>query len=281
MIDFAAFDNANGPTQLIETASRYATQLTDDLAIAKSGMWAALAHTAARYSEFVGWLHQDAGDTTSGAHWTEQALSLAHACGDSGLVAYALMRRSNQAAEQSETGMALGLAEAALGTGGASTARIRALGYRQKAAGLALAQDRVGCAEALSRAREAIAADPQWNPLTGYCTLHYLDAEAAVCHLRLGQVDRAVELLAPAIDSWSAGYVRDRGFYQAHFAEALIRAGHLDEGMAHARQAASLATVTESGRTFAQIKHVLHALETRGSTGIATDLRLELADALE
>jgi transcriptional regulator with XRE-family HTH domain len=276
IVDYAAFDNAAGPTHVVDAVSQHAVSLQNQLRTALAPVRPALARMAARYAEFAGWLYQDCGDAVCGARWTETALSLAHASGENEFVAYVLMRRSNQAVEQHDAGLALGLADAALNAGRTPTARIRALGFRQKAAGLALAHDVHGTNDALTTARDHIAADPEWNPLTGYCTLHYLDAEAAICRLRLGQAEAALDLLLPAIESWPASYNRDRGFYQAHLAEALIQQGHIDDGMAHARNAASVARHTCSGRTVAQLRRLPAILDVRGTADLAAELRDEL-----
>lgn len=280
MVDYAAFDNSSGPKLVVNVVTRRATTLIDQLAQSRGNAWADTARMAARYAEFAGWLHQDAGDPICAGRWTETALSIAHASGDEGMIAYTLMRRSNQAAEQDQVGMALGLADAALSTIGARTPRIRALGYRQKAAGLALTNDPSGCIDALTRARDEIASDPSWNPLTGYCTIHYLDAEAALCFMRLGKPERAANLLAPAISTWPSGYVRDKGFYQAHFAEALTLSGEAEAAIRQARQAASLVATCGSRRTAAQLHRVPALLDAMDQRQTAADLRHELTTAM-
>ena len=276
VVDYAAFDNSAGPKLIVNVVTQHATTLVDQLAQARGDSWARIARLAARYAEFAGWLHQDAGDAVRAGQWTETALSIAHASGDAGMVAYTLMRRSNQAAEQHQIGTALGLADAAVNTVGARTPRIRALGYRQKAVSLALTGDLNGCVGAITRAHDEIASDPGWNPLTGYCTIHYLDAEAAQCFLRLGQPDRAVELLAPVITTWPNGYVRDREFYRAHFAEALALAGHVEAAINHTRQAAKLVTTGGSRRTAVQVNRIPGVLDEVERHQEAVDLRHEL-----
>lgn len=277
MVDYAAFDNSAGPKLVVNVVAQHATTLVDQLAQARGDSWARIARMAARYAEFAGWLHQDAGDAVCAGRWTETALSIAHASGDEGMTAYTLMRRSNQAAEQNQISTALGLADAAVNTIGTRTPRIRALGYRQKAASLALAGDPHGCTEAITRAHDEVASDPNWNPLTGYCTIHYLDAEAAHCFLRLGQPDRAIELLAPAITTWPSGYVRDREFYQAHFAEALALAGHVEAAIDHARQGGKRVATSGSDRTAAQINRIPAVLDEVERHQEAANLRHELA----
>ena len=164
-----------------------------------------------------------------------------------------------------------------MNTIGTHTPRIRALGYRQKAASLALTGDLQGCVGAITRARDEIASDPNWNPLTGYCTIHYLDAEAALCFLQLGQPGQAVELFDSAIAAWPSGYIRDRAFYQAHFAEALALVGHVEAAIDHARQAGKLAASGGSSRTAAQVDRIPTVLDGIKRHQAATALRDELA----
>lgn len=273
LVEYAALDNAAGPHSAVDMITRHADLLAQGAENESGAMRQALIATAARYAEFAGWLHQDAGDLVCAVGWTEKALSLAHASGDASLVAYTLMRRSNQAVEQRKGTMALGLAEAALGSPGASTPRVRALGLRQRAAGLALSHDTRGSLDAFAEARDCIATDPAWNPLTGYCTLPYLDAEAAVCQLLLGRDQAAVELLTPAIASWPGGYTRDRAFYQAHLAVALIGIGLLDDGLAHAREAAQTVRAIHSARTIEQLRIAAQRLAERGKRDESAALR--------
>lgn len=280
MVDYAAFDNSAGPKPVVDVITRHAIALVDQLAETHGDSWTNMARVAARYAEFAGWLHQDAGDPKCAARWTETALSIAHASGDEGMVAYTLMRRSNQTAEQDQVGMAIGLADAALNVIGSRTPRIRALGYRQKAAGLALLGDSSGCIDALAHAQDEIASDPDWNPLTGYCTVHYLEAEAALCFLRLDRADKAVELLTPAVATWPNGYVRDRGFYQAHLAEALALSGEVETAREQAQQAAALVATCGSRRTAVQVHRVPAVLDIRDEHRAAAGLRRELATVM-
>lgn len=277
LVDYAALDNAAGPQSAISMITRHADLLADSAEEDSGPMRRVLLRTAARYAEFAGWLHQDSGDMVCAVSWTERALSLAHAAGEAGLVAYTLMRRSNQAVEQGKSTLALGLAEAALDSAGASTARIRALGLRQRAASLALSRDPARALDAVAEARDCIASDPEWSPLTGYCTLPYLDAEAAVCQILLGNAEAAVDLLAPAISSWPDGYPRDRAYYQAHLAVAMIGTGMLDEGLAEARESARAVRHIGSWRTVEQLDKAASALAHRGDKDASDALLGDLA----
>lgn len=277
LVDYAALDNAAGPLGALDMITRHADLLADSAERDSGSMRRALIGTAARYTEFAGWLHQDAGDPVNAARWTEKALSLAHASGDARLVAYTLMRRSNQAVERGKGSIALGLAEAALSSPGAATPRIRALGLRQRAASLALGKDVRGALDAFTEARDCIASDPAWNPLTGYCTLPYLDAEGAICQLLLGRPQAAAELLLPAIETWPDGYTRDRAFYQAHLAVALISMGMFDDGLTHARESAQTARVIRSARTVDQLKTAADRLTELGRPDASAELQQELA----
>lgn len=277
LVDYAALDNVAGPLGALDMIARHADLLADSAERERGPMHRVLIGTAARYAEFAGWLHQDAGDPARAASWTEKALSLAHASGDAGLVAYTLMRRSNQAVEQGKGSMALGLAEAALSSPGAATPRVRALGLRQRAASLALGQDAQGALDAVTQARDCIASDPAWNPLTGYCTLPYLDAEAAICQLLLGRPQTAAELLLPAIEAWPDGYTRDRAYYQAHLAVALIDIGMLDDGLTHARESARTVRKIRSARALDQLSTAADRLAELGRPDASLELRQELS----
>lgn len=280
LIDYAALDNALGPRPVVKMISQHAHFLEEQASEATDGQqWAAIMRMATRYAEFAGWLYQDSGDSICAAQWTEKALGWAHACGDRALVAYILMRRSNQAVEAGDARLGVGMAEAALSSQGAASVRVMALGLRQRAAGLALVGDGKGAMDAYQAARECLASDPEWNPLTGYCTSPYLDAEAAVCNLRLRQPEAAVELLTSAMQTWPDGYARDRAYYQSHLVMALVRAGLYDDALGVAEPAAQAGRRFGSQRTLTQLRSVAGVLETHRHVDEAAALLQWTGDA--
>jgi hypothetical protein len=69
--------------------------------------------SGARYAEFAGWLHQDAGNPQEAAYWSDRVMGWAQAAGNDLMVSYVLMRKSNQASSQGDASRTLGLARAA------------------------------------------------------------------------------------------------------------------------------------------------------------------------
>jgi hypothetical protein len=60
-----------------------------------SGSHGPLPCVSARFAEFTGWLHQDAGDLRAAMQWSNTALDFAQEAADVHLVSYTRMRKSN------------------------------------------------------------------------------------------------------------------------------------------------------------------------------------------
>lgn len=73
-----------------------------------------LLYVAARFAEFTGWLHQDAGDLHAAMRWSNTALDLAQEAGDAHLTSYIRMRKSNIASDARKPDLTIAFARAAL-----------------------------------------------------------------------------------------------------------------------------------------------------------------------
>jgi transcriptional regulator with XRE-family HTH domain len=252
---YARTDALLGPRSLLApVGSQFA--LVERLWVAARGsLRAELVAVGARYAEFAGWLHQDAGHPGAATHWTRQALELAHAAGSPVLVPYVLMRLSHQAAAAGDAARTSALAEAALRP--APHPLLRALALRQVARGHALAGDAAGCERALDAARAAVVAGsepgPELRSLAGYCTPAYVELEAADCWLRLGRPRRAIALLEATLPTWPAAQRRDRGVHLARLASAYTACDEPEKARAAAVEAAVLAEQTGSARIAAEL----------------------------
>jgi len=69
---------------------------------------------ACQFSEFGGWIFQDAGDLACAMQWTNRALDYALELGDERVIAYTLMRKAMIATEGRSPAQGLGIADAAL-----------------------------------------------------------------------------------------------------------------------------------------------------------------------
>jgi transcriptional regulator with XRE-family HTH domain len=224
----SAADNMEGPRSALSAASQRLLRIGAVLTRTTGTERPALLVAASRYAEFSGWLQQDLGNWSSAGFWSDRAMEWAQEAGDPLMVSYVLMRKSNQASDTLDAGRTLGLANAAAHTLGASHGKLRALTLRQEAHAYALMRDESNCQRALDFARECAAEKPEGvspeleESLAGYCTPHYIDAEAASCWINLGKPRRAVELLSSGATSHSDTHRRDYGLYLSRLARAHV-----------------------------------------------------------
>jgi hypothetical protein len=214
-----------------------------------------LVQMSARFSEFAGWLHQDCGDQSTAIAWTDRAMDCAQQLGDDETIAYVLQRKSNIAGDAGQTGLALGLAEAALRHAEGLSPRIRAVSLRQHANAAALAGDRESCLRSLDEAAETARLDDE-NQLGAYCTPAYVDMEAGSCLLLLREPARAVEALRRSVAAWPAGQERDRGLCLSRLAVAHGLAGDLDAAAAVGLDAVDVLGEARSERSVAQLRRL-------------------------
>jgi transcriptional regulator with XRE-family HTH domain len=157
LTEYAKIDNLLGPAHLLDLTSLHLDFISELLTVASGEGRTELLTVGARYAEFTGWLHQDAGDPQAAAYWSDRRWA-GQAAGNDLMVSYVLMRKSNQASSVGDAPRTLGLARAALRGQDRLSPRARALALRQEARGHALSGDPTGCARALDAAREQAAA---------------------------------------------------------------------------------------------------------------------------
>jgi hypothetical protein len=87
---------------------------------------------ACQFTEFSGWIFQDAGDLACAMRWTDRALDYALELGDQRVIAYTLMRKAMIATESGDPARGLGIANSGLEYKDALTPRLRAVILRQR-----------------------------------------------------------------------------------------------------------------------------------------------------
>ncbi|WUD73794.1 helix-turn-helix transcriptional regulator [Streptomyces sp. NBC_00510] len=207
-----------------------------------------------RYAEFLGWLHQDSGDSRSAMLWTNRALDYAAELDDPALSSYVFQRRSNIAGEAGQAGYAMGLANGALREGRRLPRKIRAVALRASAYAHAQLGHADESARALDDARTlADAAAGEGSDLAPYCSVSYIDMEAANCALQLGHPEDAVQTLEQSLTRWPAEQQRDRGLCLARLATAYAQMEDVEAAYNAASQAVSIAQTTGSARILAEL----------------------------
>lgn len=252
---YVAMDNLTGPRPLLTVVAQQLAFIEQLLANAIGTGRRDLLDAAARFTEFAGWLHQDAGDLGAAMHWTNAALDYAQEVGDARMVCYVLMRKSNIASDARRPDQALTFAEAGLAEREHLTPHLRAVLLRQQAHAFALRREHAACARCLDLALDCALRDDDLE-LVGYCTPGYIEMEAANCWVELGKPRRAIDTLQLSFSSWQPEFRRDLGLGLARLGLAYACAGELDIAWAFAQHSLGIVTETRSARTTRQLRQV-------------------------
>lgn len=171
-----------------------------------------LLQHAAHTSEYAGWMAQECGDDRGAVWWTERAVALATAAGDSGMQSYALVRAGVLSLYRIDSAAAIGSTEQVLEDGAVSP-RIRWLAALGAAQGYAIGSDQVNALRALERAAllweqaNSSGADEHFGPssLAGRPALI-----EAWCHYDLGNLELAAQLFEAGMAGVRGQSDRDR-----------------------------------------------------------------------
>ncbi|NYI07684.1 helix-turn-helix domain-containing protein [Allostreptomyces psammosilenae] len=213
---------------------------------------------AAEHAQFMAWLCQDQGEHGAALAWYDRAHDWGLEAGDHDMAATTLSMKSHLAWSTGNSRRCVTLAEAARWSCPDASLGVRGMAAQMAARGHALAGE-AEPARRLLREAEALvrgAAERQDNPAWMYFydeTWFRLQRGMAEMHLRAWRT--AVELISSGLAQLPETYRRDRAWYRACLAHALVGAGDPE-------QAASVALATvkdaaEVGRPHSW--HELHA----------------------
>jgi tetratricopeptide (TPR) repeat protein len=235
----------------------------------------------ARFAQFCGWLYQDSGEPESASFWTSQALDYAYELNDPQFIAYTLMRKSNISTESGTPGHGLGLANAALNFADTLTPRMRAVCLRQRANAHALLSERRDFEQAIDEAiQEATQGTTQnYSDLAEYCTPSYVEMEAGMSRVLLGQADMAIESFEHSLSEWLDNrQTRDRGVCLARLAAATASVGNIERACETGEQALAIARTTGSARVRAQLMMAYNELDAAKDNLVAREFRMHVAE---
>lgn len=279
--EYVRTDNLAGPQSLVPLVTQH-LRFVERLERTSSGQTQKrMSFVHARFAEFLGWLHQDAGDLRAAVRCTTIAADLAGETGDRQLLSYVKMRQSNLAADAGKPHATIALARAALNTTARLTPRHRATALRQLAQGYARLGQVKDTARALEQARQQ-ASSPNGgeDDLANYCTPEYIGMEAAECFLELGRPDEAVAVLEPQLPAWKTENRRDLGRGLALLAAALAGTSRPDQAIDVARHALHIIAETHSIRAEDQLNRVVRQLHAQHAPDHARHLRLAMRNTL-
>ncbi|WP_410605722.1 helix-turn-helix domain-containing protein [Amycolatopsis sp. lyj-90] len=198
-----------------------------------------VALLTARTAEFAGWMAQEAGDEAAAAWWTDKAVDVATAVGDTQTAGYAMVRRALVTLYQGEGQATVELARRAQ-VHRALSPRVLALAAQREAQGHALVGDYDACMRALDSATKQFAvarSSGQDGPTIG--TSHISDPVAVVtgwCLYDLGRPAEAAQVLDRAIRDIPADAIRARTRFGVRLALAHAASGELDRSCELARE---------------------------------------------
>lgn len=224
---------------------------------------------AARYAEYAGWMTQEAADDTASLWWTDRAVALAKAGGDSEFAAYTLVRRADVALYRMDGRGTVEYARTAEEQ--SHSLRIRGLAAQRRAQGHALLGEDAACFRALDRAADLMtraareSADepvaPGADPVIGSMHLAELaDFVAGWCLHDLGRTEEAVNRLEGGLDAIPVRARRARARYGARLALALAEAGELTSACAIVEAVTSSVSVVDSATIRADLQRLARRL---------------------
>lgn len=218
-----------------------------------------LLSVEAQHAQFVGWLHQDLGDSGESERWYGRALLLGHEVGDDSLVASVLSMRSNAAWSAGDAGSAVALGEAACRPAGASPG-VLALNRQQLGRAYAMRGWRVEMLAALGEAERLSEvagrrpdAEPPWIYFQDPARLQ---VQRALALRDAGDYRAAIALLEEAVAALPPEFRRDRGVYLARLAVAHVLAGDREAAVEVAGRARAAAGELGSARLGAELARV-------------------------
>ncbi len=218
---------------------------------------------ACQFTEFGGWLFQDAGDLVCAMHWTDRALDYALELGDHRITAYTLMRKAMIATESGNPAQGLGIANSALEYKDALTPRLRAVILRQRSYSHAVLGEVIASAKDSEQAvAEAVAGVKQAEAdRAPYCTPTYAAMEAGASWLMLGHPRSAIPILEKGRSEWlDNSQVRDYALCVSRLAAAYAAADEREQACAAAEEVMALAHGLGSRRVAGQIDVVYRRL---------------------
>jgi len=247
--------------------------------VARGADRAEMLRFACQFTEFGGWVFQDAADLVCAMHWTDRALDYALELGDQRVIAYTLMRKAMIATESGNPAQGLGIASSALKDRDALTPRLRAVILRQRSySNAALGEVLASARDSDEAVIEAVAGEKQGEAdRAPYCTPTYAEMEAGASWVRLGHPKTALPILEKSRSEWpDHSQVRDYALCVSRLATAYVAAGDLEQACTATAEVAALAQGLGSRRVVGQIDLLYRRLGRWRQDPAVEDMRRRL-----
>jgi transcriptional regulator with XRE-family HTH domain len=172
---------------------------------AKKPARSALRSVQSEYAEYLGWLHQQIGNTKAAVYWTEKAMVWAQSSGDYQFVSFAIGRKTNLAVWAGRPAEAMELADTGRRVPWRVPPGLASINAQYEARALALRGDEAGTLRLLEDARGSIKCRERSGEDRIYWaqrhTESFLDATEAHCRIDLGRPADAIEILREFVPS--------------------------------------------------------------------------------
>jgi transcriptional regulator with XRE-family HTH domain/tetratricopeptide (TPR) repeat protein len=236
---------------------------------------------ASRYAEYAGWMAQECGDEAAAIWWTERAVQLAAAGADTGLAAYAQVRRSLISLYRGDVSHAAQLATHALESD--APLRVRGLAAQHLAQARAVEGDYDACMRSLDLARDLLerdAADPVQPVLGASHVPDVVSMFTGWCLHDLGRPQQAAALLDTETARIAPHAFRTRARYGVRRALAHAAAGELEHACRVAADLLPSVRLIHSSTVLADLRRLSHTLGRHARHRSVRALIPDLSDTL-
>ncbi|MGH3931462.1 MAG: helix-turn-helix domain-containing protein [Pseudonocardiaceae bacterium] len=240
-----------------------------------------LVRVQAQYSEFCGWLYQDAGEHHLAESWTDRALTLSHLAADQALTARILVRNADLACDSRMFVDAIGASEQALRMASPHS-RIAAVAPTYAGHGYALCGDRMAMERAYDQARELLdtSDDDPGSPPGPWFDQNWITLRRAQSLVILGDHHSAAQSFLGTITDLAVRFRRGRGVWLARTSRALASDRQVEHAATLGLDALAIGAETRSARILTGLAQLNDALAPWNSAPAVADFRTAMRDTL-
>jgi tetratricopeptide (TPR) repeat protein len=265
-------DAQHGSKQLADVAARCIAHVEQAMRQCTYGgrVQTQLHRTLGDMCAVAGWLCYDSGRHDQARNWWDTALRYALLSRDTTLQARVWSYMARQAVDLGHASEAVSIARAALdATRGRREPHLTALLHARVALGHAAAGERSLSGRALARAEAETTTSPTRTPWLQFVGPGEITAQASLCHSRLGDHQRSLELRRQAVTLRGEGFQRNSFGDQVLLAECLLNAGDLEEAVTAGKEALAFLPAVSTPRWSARLRDFRDDVLDLGAPGAA------------
>jgi transcriptional regulator with XRE-family HTH domain len=284
LVEYRRLGHSTGSSALLPGLISQTRVLMNLARRAVEPMRAGLLELAGQYSEYIGWLTQEADDDRAALWWTDLAVDLACQGGNKDMASHALIRKALVSMYREDGRLTVELAAAAQQDTGTSP-RIRGLAAQREAQGYALLGDHDNCRRALDRAEALLAAfssvHDEGSVLLGPTSIpDPVPVVTGWCLLDLGRPTQSAEILDKVIATIPRTANRSLARFGARRALAYSAAQDVDHACALTADVLDIAELVDSATIRIELRSLRRSLSRWSSYQPVQEIMPRLADAL-